>query len=86
MKIFGWTNASTGSGNLVLKEARHPCLEVQDEISFIPNDVSLIKGNEESSTTGNVLHLKMHRGSRRKRVPDHHWAKHGWQIDVYPTG
>ena len=36
--------AWTGSGVLKLKEARHPCLEVQDDVSFIPNDVSFHKG------------------------------------------
>ncbi|PGH21568.1 DNA mismatch repair protein msh-2 [Polytolypa hystricis UAMH7299] len=36
-----------GSGNTVLKEARHPCMEMQDDISFITNDVSLIR--DESS-------------------------------------
>lgn len=30
-----------GEGSLQLVEARHPCLEVQDGISFIPNDVFL---------------------------------------------
>ncbi|PPR07413.1 LOW QUALITY PROTEIN: hypothetical protein CVT26_013729 [Gymnopilus dilepis] len=32
-----------GSSRLVLQEARHPCLELQDGISFIPNDVEMIK-------------------------------------------
>ncbi|THH09566.1 hypothetical protein EW145_g1915 [Phellinidium pouzarii] len=36
-----------GEGDLILKEARHPLLEVQDDISFIPNDVQMIKGESE---------------------------------------
>ncbi|OCH84761.1 hypothetical protein OBBRIDRAFT_839474 [Obba rivulosa] len=36
-----------GSGSVVLKEARHPCLEVQDDLSFIPNDVEMIKDESE---------------------------------------
>ncbi|KAF8962360.1 DNA mismatch repair protein [Flammula alnicola] len=36
-----------GSGSLILKEARHPCLEMQDGISFIANDVEMIKDKSE---------------------------------------
>lgn len=36
-----------GTGSTVLKEARHPCMEMQDDVSFITNDVSLIR--DESS-------------------------------------
>ncbi|EGP86933.1 uncharacterized protein MYCGRDRAFT_72798 [Zymoseptoria tritici IPO323] len=36
-----------GTGSTVLKEARHPCLEMQDDVSFIPNDVSMTR--EDSS-------------------------------------
>jgi DNA mismatch repair protein MSH2 len=36
-----------GIGNTILKEARHPCMEMQDEMRFIGNDVSLRRGESE---------------------------------------
>jgi DNA mismatch repair ATPase MutS len=30
-----------GHGHLVLKAARHPCLEMQDDVNFIPNNVEM---------------------------------------------
>lgn len=35
------------TGNTILKEARHPCMEMQDDITFIPNDVSLVRDESE---------------------------------------
>jgi len=33
-----------GSGSIVLEDARHPCLEAQEDVEFISNSVNLVKG------------------------------------------
>ena len=33
-----------GHGDIVMQLARHPCLEIQDDVAFIANDVNLIRG------------------------------------------
>jgi DNA mismatch repair protein MSH2 len=41
------TMHARGQGDTVLLEARHPSLEVQDDVTFIPNDVILKRGESE---------------------------------------
>ena len=36
-----------GTGILKMKEIRHPCLEVQDDVAFIPNDAQFEKGEND---------------------------------------
>lgn len=58
-----------GSGDVVITGARHPCLEVQDDIQFIANDHEMRKGECWSKSGADAR--------RRKRVPCHHRTKHG---------
>ncbi|KAI9247066.1 muts domain V-domain-containing protein [Sporodiniella umbellata] len=41
------TISPLGQGNVILKDARHPCLEVQDDVSFMPNDVEIVRDISE---------------------------------------
>lgn len=34
-------------GDLVLRGCRHPCVEQQDDVAFIPNDVEMKRGTSE---------------------------------------
>ena len=36
-----------GQGDLVLRDARHPCLELQDDVCFIANDVEMRRGTSQ---------------------------------------
>lgn len=41
------TMRGRGEGGIILKEARHPCMEAQEDVTFIPNDVELVHEKSE---------------------------------------
>ena len=41
---ISYVHVCEGDGDIVLCGCRHPCIEQQDNISFISNDVTLIRG------------------------------------------
>ncbi|XP_064405343.1 DNA mismatch repair protein Msh2-like isoform X2 [Halichondria panicea] len=40
------TITNRGEGDIVLKGARHPLVEMQDEMAFIPNDITLLRDKD----------------------------------------
>lgn len=68
------TDVSTGTGDLVVKQARHPCLEVQDDINFIANDHVMLKGKCGCAVSGVPSLFSI----RLRRISDSYRAEHGW--------
>ena len=48
---FSFFISAVGRGDIVLKDARHPCLEMQDDVAFIANSVTLIRGQSGMQPT-----------------------------------
>lgn len=49
-----------GTGDTILKEARHPCMEMQDDIQFITNDVTLRRKTSEFLLSKCLIYVPLH--------------------------
>jgi len=41
---MNWLVLILGTGKISLTNIRHPCLEMQDDVAFIPNDIDMARG------------------------------------------
>ena len=44
-----------GSGNIELIQVRHPCMELQDGVNFIPNDAIFHKGIDKRMIQADIV-------------------------------
>ena len=57
------------SGHLIdLKEARHPCIELQDTISYQPNDVYMDNGTFKNYLRIFLIYI------RKLKIFDNYWS------------
>lgn len=88
--------SEAGVGDTVIKEARHPVLEVQDDMSFIPNDFECGPPSQRAGAGWPFVALSHPRQPHRAAVAvqdaagfrafsHHHGAQHGRQEHVHPT-
>ena len=80
---------SEHAGGIRLRDFRHPCLECQDGVSVIPNDVDLQRGQCTAYYLAFSRNVFLETNKiplfcfRRTNFQDDHRAKHGWQIDLH---
>lgn len=76
--------SSEGSGVLEFKQLRHPCLELQEDVTFIPNDCYFKKGKRMRcvyrANTLNELNC------RRDTHEHHYGSEHGRQKYLHSVG
>lgn len=72
-----------GTGDTILKEARHPCMEMQDDIQFITNDVTLTRGCSEFLIISKYLSHCL-RSIWNVTLTTASWTEYGRQEFVHP--